>query len=358
LPTRTHGAYLGPLAEVVFLRQGNLWLAEIGAGNERQLTFEVGDWTVDEYVLDGLRIFYLARRWTASRGGYDAPAYAPQETIGRLLDLTSGEHRTLLDDLPPGSAHILAARPGEVDVLIAMRQALRVDLVTGEREPLERAEESRLSPDGRYEARLAVQLAGHTAYPAGELRVTDHEAGEDWSLDVDWYPPEDAGEHWFRGWSPDGRYLLVAGRRKGPGAIYETLCLADLSARTTHVLNPTGEIALRAGAWAPGADLIYASGCRAPEHANLALRCSVGVVDPESEVYAELEHPLPFEAREIAWLDGEWLLFTERRLGSCDAWRQCGAGDTMVWAARRDGSALSPVLWAAGSLQVLEKSAP
>lgn len=352
LPTRTHGAYLGPLAEVLFLRAGNLWLAEIGGAGERQLTFEVGDWTVDEFAVSDGRVVYLAKRWESAFGSRHDLVRTPREAVGHLLDLGSGERRVLLDDLPPGNAHLLAVWPGEVDVLIASGEALRVDLATGDREPLERAEELRVSPGARFEARLVVRWNGSTVVPADRIKVTDRETGAGWWLAIDWFPPEGPGEHWFRGWSPDGAYLLVAGRRKGPGAIYEALYLVDLTTHAVRLLNPDGALSLGAAGWAPDKSVIYTSACTDGGPYGLEVRCAVGTVDIESGAFADLAHPLPFRAEEIVWLDGDWLLFAERQDAPCYGGR-CRPLRVTVWAARRDGSQLSPLVWGAESPHAL-----
>jgi hypothetical protein len=49
-PTATYPPYAGTPFTITFIRDGNLWLSEIGGTGERHLTHESNDWPVVEYV--------------------------------------------------------------------------------------------------------------------------------------------------------------------------------------------------------------------------------------------------------------------------------------------------------------------
>ncbi len=351
LPTVAYERYSGPPFEVYFTRGGNLWWAEVGGAGERQLTFEAAGWEVDEYAPAGPeQVFVLTVRWEKARTDYGL-VRRPAEVVGSLLDAPSGTRVDLLDDLPGVRVHILAVYSGEID-LLAGSDALRLDLATGERKPLERADEVRFSPDGRYEVRRELLIGAGYLFPASMARVSDLVEERHWQVEIDWLPPDADTPDWCQ-WAPDGRYLLLAGERKGPASIYSALYRVDLSTHGVQVLNPDGVLDFRGAAWGGDADTMLATACTGgtwPE------QCEVVSIDPESGAATGLREPVPFEARYLAWVGGERLLFEVDDRVDCYE-KNCPVARTTVWTALSDGSHLSPVLWAADMPQVIEASA-
>lgn len=344
LPTRVYAPYAGPAFDLLFLRGGNLWLAEVGGEGERQLTFETGDWWVTDYIVSGEHVLYLAKRHIYSWGHGHVLRNLPVEVLGRRLDPRSGESVVILDDLGPGDTHLLASQDGYVDVLSEpLGVAWRVGVATGERTPLSRPEEAHTSPDGRYRASVPYQQEAGRWVALDLPLVIDLQTGKSRRVSIRGLPVAGEDSGWFHGWSPGGRYLLLAGRRE-EGTRRTVLYAVDLGSLEVRTLNPGRDPSLGWAVWAPDEEVIYATRCESASAYVLSPACSLVTVDPTSGEVAELPTPVPMAARHTGWAcGGERLIFSQEH-GPRFAEE---SHKEVVWAVRRDGSGLIPIVWGA-----------
>ena len=218
--TATFLPYTGKPFTLIFIRDGNLWLAEIGGRGERQLTHEPQGWYVSNFDVNprGDRIAYVS--WKGSLRVVDGMIKQVNLGTGKVSPVL-GEGDVLIEGGVKwlGDSHLAYdyvhwyatgnSGTGVVttpDVEFGMYPYFYfiIDLTTGEtNHNIRKVVDISQSPDGRY---WVTCIAGYPYEPNCEFVLYDLSANQSWPV------AQETGWGWFLGWSPDSQWMIFSNR--------------------------------------------------------------------------------------------------------------------------------------------------
>jgi len=207
--TPTYPPYEDKPFTIVFLRDGNLWLSEVGGDGEYQLTTESTDWPVYEYAVSPEcdRIAYIAYREPPEADGLIKQVHIPTGSVS----VVTGENDPYIEwDVGwPDSNHITfllseftaSGYTKETPAWNGIEPFNHIvfNLTTGERVFVPESLGFSQSPNGRY------WLTGSCSYVYEcplDYVLHDLTTGEEWQVS------ESIGRGAFLGWSPDSQWML------------------------------------------------------------------------------------------------------------------------------------------------------
>lgn len=218
--TSTLPAYTGKPFSIVFIRDGNLWLTEIGGKGEQQLTHESEDWWVYRFDINrkGDRIAYVALKGQFPdvvngmikqfdfRTGQVSPLVGMEDQLledrvkwldDTHLAYTYTEYPAKDIDTPADPIPAEEYHPYNYIVVV---------LNIGAKRFITDAVDISQSPDGRY---LVTCLSGYVYEPSCEFHLFDQRTNQTYIV------AEDSSYGWFKGWSSDSKWMLFANATYG-----------------------------------------------------------------------------------------------------------------------------------------------
>ncbi len=329
-PTPTYPPYTDNPFTVLFMRDGNLWLAEVEGNEERQLTSEPPGWWVESYAIapdcrrvayvsyynDSITIDALVKQVDFADGTVSLLFGQDDPYVEQRINWLDNTH-VAFDVQFLASGREDGSNPGD-----KRGRSTVVDLETGLREYL--PEQTILvsqSPDRRY------WITTGFGYAPGPYSLQDRQTGEVWPLAVDSNSVD------FCGWSPDGRQLLLCGFIY-PDVEDAWLVLVDLPSRQETKIDPPDRLLLWAH-WSPDGESIAYVQCAGREESppNALQGCALGLMDRNGGDQ-RLIAPLPADLLFVldGWTpDGQRLVLYEP---NADAF----------WSIRTDGTDLRPIV--------------
>lgn len=325
--------YEGEPFAIVFQRDGELWMSEVGGRGEWQLTHEGPAWAPWTFAIspDGQYIAFITWDQTASR------PWCQNQYI-ELVRVRDGSTQALTSPDDPYDEFNLAwwdtrrvtfqvrPREGFPDTELQPYTIVVADVETGERtfEPAS-ASQSR-SPDGRYVLVGDLMTVRPTAEP---YWLYDRETGEQWMV---------AGENEetkFLGWSPDGRWMLFGlSEGEGVGALF----VVGTETRARLTITPPDKIAPLGTAWSPDSQTIAYIQCDPP--ASGCQHRELWLTSPDGSNRRQIPVGIPdFFTERIFWTpDGSQLVFAERLHNPLPE-----TNYYYIWSMRVDGTDLRPI---------------
>jgi len=401
-PTPTYPPYTDTPFRMVFLREGNLWLSEIGGRGEHQLTTEDPEWSISHYAVspDCNRIAYIPYR----RDTLDAAIKQVSVSDGTVSVLTGlddqfSENRVrwlnddqilfYIQDRIVKDHSRLAPYTNEI-----MFYPIIFDLSADEHTVVE-GYAFWQSPDNRYQVTCFACAQGY-AYECGcAYRLHNVETGEKWHVaeDVNW------GK--FLGWSSNSEWLLFSTNPSRSSSATE-LIIVNAATRTTRTITPNDKTALlpnwspdkdtiaftlcdrrksqdsdaplkncdlwlvdkdgsnahlildgahgqniATGSWSPDGQVIAFAQCDVGESIyTISGNCDLGLVNRDGSNPSIISSNIPVETKKIDWLPDSSRLVLVGCPGNADV-----APD--VWSVRVDGTDLRPVIMNAHNAQIL-----
>jgi len=371
---------------MVFLRDGDLWLSEIGGEGERRLTDEPAGWSITEYAVSPVcdRIAYIPRRQDA------------RDAVIKQVNLGDGKVSVLVG--PDDRASEYGMRWLDQDHLLFRRSffAIIVDLRVHEFANVD-GYNLWQSDDGRYQVVCFACAQGYPYECGCSYRLRDQETGGEWHIakDVEWgiflgwssdnewalftssahrslhetrliavhtvtrsaraITPEDKTVLWPQ-WSPDRRHIaftmcerVVDERREI--WVDEWMQNCDLwsidpdGSNARLVLDGRDEVHILFASWSPDGQTLAFHQCDAAEREYPILRhCVLGLVKQDGSEPMVILDNVPL-AREVQWHpDGSRLVF---------ATPTDDPNTLDVWSVRRDGTDLRPIVTDAQDAQLL-----
>ncbi len=342
-PTPTYPPYTDNPFTVLFVRDGNLWLAEVGGSGERQLTSELPGWTVSSYSVapDCWRVAYSSYRNDSGR----------IDGLVKQVDLADGTVSVLIGEdnaYSEGDVRWLDATHVAFEVsefLVAGHEkdlppwgavqpfhSIVMDLDSGETTLVPESLELSQSPDGRY------WLTGSCYYVYEcplDYMLRDRQSGETWPVAAE------IGWGRFLGWSPDSRQMLFSGL-DNPDSQKLWLVLVDVASREEIRIAPSDKL-LFGGGWSPDGESISYEQCAGREDpSGRPMDCALGLMDRNGG-NQQVIAPLPSDSVLLphGWTpDGRRLILYDPNA-------------YQLWSIRRDGTDLRPIVFDADSVHVL-----
>jgi WD40 repeat protein len=334
-PTATYPPYAGTPFTITFIRDGNLWLSDIGGTGERQLTREGDDWPVVEY---------------ATAPSCDKIAYIPYQgppnanALIKEVNLSNGTVMALAGENDPYIEYGIGwldkdhmtfavsefAAPGyakdpAIWAEIQPFHHIVLDLVTGERTFVPESLHFSQSPNGRY------WLTGSCGYVYEcPLQYVLH----DLVTRQHWRVAESIGWGRFLGWSPDSQWMLFNTLERGEARTPAQLVLINVATQQEQQITPSDKD-VRGAAWSPDGQSIALTQC------DVGI-CGLWTMDK----YGKNLQRVPKEITDAAWIvdwipDRSRLIFTREEDSS------------IVWSVGTDSTDLRPIVANADSPQVL-----
>jgi WD40 repeat protein len=334
-PTPTYPQYNDEPFRVVFVRNGDLWLSEVGGSGELRLTTEPADWPVQEYAISPAcdKVAYIV---------YHSPP-GPNAHI-KQVDLFTGAVSVLTGESDPyieynigwlDDTHITFslsefAASGHTKETPAWEgfepfHHLVFDLVTGERTFVPESLHFSQSPNGRY------WLTGSCYYVYEcplEYVLYDLVTGEQWQVakDIRW------GR--FLGWSPDSQWMLFSAYERGETIGSVQLVLIDVTTLEEQQITPSDKD-VRAASWSPNSQSIALSQCDAEG-------CFLWTLSRDGNNLQRVSSEITDAAWSVAWSpDSSRLIFAREE------------DTSVIWSIRIDGTDLRPIIPDAGLASVL-----
>lgn len=333
-PTSTYPPYSDEPFIVVFVRNGDLWLSEVGGSGELRLTAESVDWPVQEYAISPAcdKIAYIV---------YHSPP-EPNALI-KQVDLLTGVVSVLTGESDPyieynigwlDDTHITFSlseftASGYTKEMPAGEwfepfHHLVLDLVTEERTFVPESLDFSQSPDDRY------WLTGSRYYVyEGPLEYVLHDfvTGEQWQV------AESIGWGRFWGWSPDSQWMLFSAYERGETIAPVQLVLLNVVTLEEQQITPSDKD-VRAASWSPNGRSIALILC------DLEI-CGLWTMSNDGSGLQRVSAEITDGAWYIDWTpDGSRLLFTRE-------------GASVLWSVRVDGTDLRPIIFDAVMPRVL-----
>jgi WD40 repeat protein len=345
-PTATYPPYAGTPFTITFIRDGNLWLSEIGETGERQLTHESNDWPVVEYATAPScdRIAYIP---------YQGPPNA--NALIKGVNLSNGTITALTGEHDPyieygigwlDKDHIMFAvsefaAPGyakdpAIWAEIQPFHHIVLDLVTGKRTFVPESLHLSQSPDGQYWLTCSMYYVyeGDCKY-----KLLDRATNQQGSV------ANNKGWGSLLAWSPDSQEMLFSAYDH-PGDETTRLEIVGVATRKERFFTPSDKT-VTAAAWSPNSHSIAYNECRYDERGfreNCALQVTNRNGTDTRTILADTSPEILGTLTNIAWIpDGSRLIFLS------------GDRSFTVWSINNDGTDLRPIVSNAGSPQVLCK---
>jgi len=325
-PMPTYSPYSDAPFSVVFVRNGDLWLSEVGGSGELRLTAESAGWPVQEYAVSPAcdKIAYIV---------YHSPP-EPNALI-KQVDLLTGAVSVLTGENDPyieygigwlDDAHITFSlseftASGYTKETPAWERLepfhhLVFYLVTGERTFVPESLHFSQSPDGHY------WLTGSCYYVYEcplEYVLHDLATGEQWQV------AESIGWGRFWGWSPDSQWMLFSAYERGEAIAPVQLVLINVVTLEERQITPSDKD-VRAASWSPNGQSIALILC------DLEI-CGLWTMSNDGSGLQGVSAEITDGAWYIDWTpDGSRLVFTRE-----DA--------SVLWSVRVDGTDLRPVIF-------------
>jgi len=332
-PSRTAAPppYNGEPFSTVFLRDGNLWLAETGGDGEGQLTTEPAEWPIHWFDVspDCERIAYIPYQGPPTLDALVKQVHIPTGSSSVLtgegdpyseydvkwLDdthiafrlqeqLVAGHDKTAWEDLEPFH-HII------------------LNLTTGERTFVPESLDLSQSPDGRYWLTCSREYVYEGAC---QYRLHDLLTNEQWSI------AEGVGWGEFLAWSPDSQ-LLLFNAYEDPSDSTVQLVVVDVVTREERTVTQDDRM-VAAASWSPDGQTIAFAQCSIEA-------CTLQLVNRDGSGSRMIPTETAIAAASIAWTpSGARLVFT----------RQDEPG---IWSIKIDGTDLRVVVSEGVQPQVL-----
>lgn len=337
-PTATYLPYVGTPFTIIFIRNGNLWLSEIGGTGERQLTRESDIWPVVEYTIAPScdKIAYVP---------YQGPPNA--NALIKEVNLSDGSVGVLAgEDDPyieyglgwPDKDHITFAvsefvAPGyakdpAIWAEIQPFHHIVLDLVTGKRTFVPESLHFSQSPNGRY------WLTG-SCYYVYECPL--QYVLRNLMTRQQWRVAESIGWGRFLGWSPDSQWMLFNAYERGETSTPARLVLINAATRKEQQIA-LGDKDVRGVSWSPDGQSIALTQCDTVD-------CALWTMDRNGKNLQRVATEITDAAWIVDWIsDSSRLIFTR------------GEDSSTIWGVRTDGADLKPIVTNANSPQVLCKS--
>jgi len=334
-PTPTYPPYSDEPFRVVFVRNGDLWLSEVGGSGELRLTTEVADWPAQGYAISPTcdKIAYIVYRSPP-----DPDAFIKQvDLLTGAVSVLTGENDPYiecgigwLDDTHLTFSLSEFTASGYTKETPAWEwfepfHHLVFDRVTGERTPIPESLHFSQSPNGRY------WLTGSCYYVYEcplEYVLHDRVTGEQWRV------AESIGWGRFLGWSSDSRRMLFSAYERGETTIPVQLVLIDVATREERRVTPSDKD-MRVASWSPDGQAIALVLCDFDG-------CALWTMSGEGRNLQRLPIEITDAAWSIDWTpNGSRLIFTREDDAS------------VVWSVRTDGTDLRPIVFNAAMLSVL-----
>jgi hypothetical protein len=337
--TATLPPYTGKPFTIVYPRDGNLWLSEIGGRDEHQLTHEPEGWSVFRFDINrrGDRIAYIT--WKFDHELADA--------MIKQLDLRTGEISPLvgmgdglieyrlrwLDD-----THLAYTYQEFSNYHIATPAAptpaggyhpynyFVFDLTSGKSTYIPQAVDISQSPDGRY---LLTCSSYYFYEPSCKFSLSDLVVNQ--TLPV----AEDSFYGWFEGWSADSKWMLFANAPYGNTQTDHKYLIVDPASRLGKWVDLPGHFC-NSISWASHSDVIACSICESETG------CQIRFWGPDG-IQTKPPIPLPQPFYIVSWTpdDTRIVLFPE---------------DHTIWIINIDGTGLRQIFGNTPDLVVLPQS--
>jgi hypothetical protein len=336
-PTATYPPYRDNPFTLVFIREGNLWVSEIGGTGERQLTHEISDWPVVEYAIAPScdRIAYIPYKGPpnanalikAVRLPNDSPTVLAGENdpyIEYGVGWLDSDHLTLVvsEFAAPGYA-----KDPAIWEEIQPFHHIVLDLVTGKRTFIPESLHFSQSPNGRY---WLTGSCGYVYECPLEYVLHDRSTAEQWRV------AEDIGWGNFLGWSPDSQWMLFSAFERGETASAVRLILVDTTTRKAQPMTPADKH-VSSASWSPNGQSIAFVQCDDGG-------CAPWILNSRSREVQKVSIEITDAAEDINWTpDSSRLIFTRKDDSS------------IIWSVKIDGTDLRPIASNTYSPQVLCK---
>jgi len=333
-PTPTYSPYSDAPFSVVFVRNGDLWLSEVGGSGELRLTAESAGWLVQEYAVSPAcdKIAYIV---------YHSPP-EPNALI-KQVDLSAVAVSVLTGESDPyieynigwlDDTHITFSlseftASGYTKETPAWEgfepfHHLVFDPVTKERAFVPESLHFSQSPNGRY------WLTGSCYYVYEcplEYVLHDLATGEQRQV------AESIGWGRFWGWSPDSQWMLFSAYERGEAIAPVRLVLINVVTLEERQITPSDKD-VRAASWSPNGQSIALILC------DLEI-CGIWTMSNDGSGLQRVSAEITDGAWYIDWTpDGSRLVFTRE-----DA--------SVLWSVRVDGTDLRPIIFDAVMPSVL-----
>ncbi len=336
-PTATYPPYSDNPFTLIFIRNGNLWLSEIGRTGERQLTHESAEWPVAEYAIAPScdRIAYipykgppnadaLIKEVRLSNGSPTVLAGENDPYIEYGVGWLDNDHLTLVvsEFAAPG----YAKDPAIWDEIQPFHHIV-LDLVTGKRTFIPESLHFSQSPNGRY------WLTGSCYYVYEcPLEYVLH----DLSANKQWRVAANLGWGGVLGWSPNSRWLLFNAHERGDTNSPDHLVLVDVATRSEQPIALTGKY-VSAASWSPDGKSIALVQCDVGG-------CAPWIMNSGNKELKKVPIEITDATGNINWApDSSRLIFAR------------GEDSSVIWSVKVDGSDLRPIASNVYSPQVLCK---
>lgn len=334
--TPTPGPYTDAPFSLVFVRNDDLWITEVGSAVERQLTDEPLGWEILDFAVspDGKRAAYILRE------------PATLDAMIKVVDLKSGSIEVVIgegDVVSEGGLRWLDAehlayvrgefcvqgREGCYEAVFAGEDHpefdhLIISLSDGTITHVPHSHALYWSPDGRFE--LTCYRGGYVYEGPCPYILRDRSTGETWQVTTD--------EEWagFMNWWPDDRTMLFYVCKNGPEQC--DIVLIDVATLERRPLRA-------AEAWRSPSEVIYS-----PDGHTIAyqwcewiddqtVQCGFDVIEADGTSRRQINPPddLYRRAQMLSWSpDGTRIIFCELI--------QPGYTDRNIWSVRVDGTDL------------------
>ncbi len=345
-PTATYPPYVDRPFTVVFLRDGNLWLSEIGGGGERQLTTEPADWPVNEYAISPRcdRIAYIVYKGPPAPDALVKQVLIPSGTVNVLtgendpcieysLGWLDQDHITFALSEFPASGH---EKDPSFQICQPSFHHLVVNLATGQRTFVPESLLLSQSPNGRY---WLTCSRGYVYEGPCHYKLQDLRTGQQWPI------AQSIGWGGFIGWSPDSQYMLFTAYID-PEDITCQLFVIDAATRQEHAITPPNKTVSSSwspASWSPDGRTIAFEQCDVDGLTRS--NCALWLVNRDGTQARPI--PTHLSGNVLGWTpDGSRLVIFNDNHES---------RPSVVWSVRLDGTDLRPVVWYASLPQVLCK---
>jgi len=342
MPTATYPPYADAPFALLFIRDGNLWLSEIGGSGERQLTHEPADWPVTEYAIAPScdRVAYVPYKGPPEANALIKQVILPSGDVGVLtgeedayieygVGWVDDDHLTFVL-----SEFLVEGRPPTGDVSEPFHHLI-MDLNSGQRTLIPESLNFSPSPDGRYWLTCSMYYVyeGDCKY-----QLQDRVTGQKWPV------AQTKGWGSLIGWSPDSRQMLFSAYQQ-PGDNTTQLMLVDTAARDERLITPDDRTVISA-AWSPDSHVIAYTECSLGEDGFTRRNCSLHLFDHTNDQTRIIPIKFPLDTT----LDPMFLEWTEDGSRLVLSSQNEAVG---IWSVRADGTDWRPVVSRGSAPQVL-----